>query len=437
MGPPKEICIQGHHEFDMGHSDQDYRLQRLAKVLNEKDKDTRQEKETIPSQGNTMHMSHEVASIATEGNGSELIYIRSPQHDSGQDISSTASQQEESLSALAQTPSIQSEKNTMAMLKLLQENVYKLKQDTDKTSPLTIWDFAGQYAFYTTHQTFLTRRAIYLLVSDVSQQLTDLVADECYFDSDGIIKCKVHELTEVWLNSIHSCASSPDSRTPPVILVGTHVDKISQGRYYEICESYFRQIRSYLKDKPTRFHLVDEDFAIDNTIVDSKLEDLKRKIVEVASQQPYWGEKIPARWLLLEQELMKQKAAGVKVISRLVVETMSKEGTLRIEKSEELDLFLRFLHETGIIIYFRKGINIPSEFSPQEKPLSWRMKELASQLFWRWGKNGLANSLPQRENFHWRWKELACQLFWRWEKKLPSQFFPSRGSFPLEGGRIG
>ncbi|KAL3889764.1 hypothetical protein ACJMK2_002092, partial [Sinanodonta woodiana] len=81
---------------------------------------------------------------------------------------------------------------------------------------------------------------------------------------------------------------------------------------YEICKRYFREIRSYLKDKPTRFHLRDEDFAIDNTVVDSKLEDLKRKIVEVASQQPYWGEKIPARWIPLEQELMRRKAVGVK-----------------------------------------------------------------------------------------------------------------------------
>ncbi|KAL3888285.1 hypothetical protein ACJMK2_000656, partial [Sinanodonta woodiana] len=115
---------------------------------------------------------------------------------------------------------------------------------------------------------------------------------------------------------------------------------------------YFKEIRSYLKDKPTRFHLVDEDFFIDNTIVDGTLDNLKRKIVKVASQQPYWGEQIPARWLTLEQELMRCKAAGEKVISREDVEKINEEGTVPIEKSEELDLFLRFLHETGTIIYF-------------------------------------------------------------------------------------
>ncbi|KAL3889759.1 hypothetical protein ACJMK2_002087, partial [Sinanodonta woodiana] len=113
-----------------------------------------------------------------------------------------------------------------------------------------------------------------------------------------------------------------------------------------------KEIRSYLRDKPTAVHLVDVDFAIDNSVLDSKLEELKKKIVEVASQQPYWGEQIPTRWFLLEQQLMRLRDAGVKVVSHNTVEHLNKEGTVRIEESEELDLFLRYLHETGTIIYF-------------------------------------------------------------------------------------
>ncbi|KAL3889225.1 hypothetical protein ACJMK2_001572, partial [Sinanodonta woodiana] len=75
---------------------------------------------------------------------------------------------------------------------------------------------------------------------------------------------------------------------------------------------YLKKIRSYLRDKPTAVHLVDKDFAIDNSVLDSKLEELKKKIVEVASQQPYWGEQIPTRWFLLEQQLMKLRDTGVK-----------------------------------------------------------------------------------------------------------------------------
>ncbi|KAL3888480.1 hypothetical protein ACJMK2_000847, partial [Sinanodonta woodiana] len=120
----------------------------------------------------------------------------------------------------------------------------------------------------------------------------------------------------------------------------------------DLGQMYLKEIRSYLGDKPTTVHLVDEDFAIDNTIIDSKLKELKKKIVTVASQQPYWGEHIPTRWFLLEEKLMRLRDAGVKVVSYSTVEKLNKEGTVRIEDSEELDLFLRYLHETGTVIYF-------------------------------------------------------------------------------------
>ncbi|KAL3887824.1 hypothetical protein ACJMK2_000217, partial [Sinanodonta woodiana] len=190
-------------------------------------------------------------------------------------------------------------------------------------------------------------------------------------------------LVEVWMNSVHSCAP-PDNEImnskvtpPPVILVGTHADAIEQAGKeeqmtrvpdaasspahskkqhkldyrHEICENYFREIRDHLKDKPSRFHLVEEDFDIDNTVVDSKLEGLKRKIVEVASQQPYWGEEIPARWLPLEQVLMNLRAQGHKVIHRSLLENMNQAGGVQIS-TDELDLFLRFQHEIGTILYF-------------------------------------------------------------------------------------
>ncbi|KAK3602669.1 hypothetical protein CHS0354_024991 [Potamilus streckersoni] len=395
--------------------------------------------------------SHSGAHYAFENKDTELLYHHSPQQGHALNLATTSSQ----LEKLPSARNRRKLKQTKRKIPMLEKYADKLKQDTGENAKVTIWDFAGQYAFYTTHQIFLTQRAIYLLVSDVSKQVTDLVVDHCYFDSKGMIRCNVHELTEVWLNSIHSCAASPNAGTPPVILVGTHADKIQkqssaklenlerqstmrststdagsamgeedsfepprkQARlelttvasmtgvhaipsedqlkkqtiskmlsgsgqeivqtdviagpstenpvgeiiegadtekdsHEEIFKGYFREIRSYLEGKPTRFHLVDEDFVIDNTVVDKRLEDLKKKIVEVASQQPYWGEDIPARWIILEQELMNQKAAGVKMISLEEVENLNKKGTIQIKTSEEMDLFLRYLHEKGIIIYF-------------------------------------------------------------------------------------
>lgn len=46
--------------------------------------------------------------------------------------------------------------------------------------PVIIWDFGGQDVFYSTHQTFLTYRAIYMIVLDGSRSLDDPCPYEQY-----------------------------------------------------------------------------------------------------------------------------------------------------------------------------------------------------------------------------------------------------------------
>ncbi|KAL3888412.1 hypothetical protein ACJMK2_000780, partial [Sinanodonta woodiana] len=246
-------------------SGKDYTLQRLVKVLNENcqtggrevdselDVSSNQRKTTY---GNTRRH------VDDDYKKTEVLDRRLQQQDMDQNIASRSSQQNESSSTVVQRSLYESETNTMLeselresvatenykmdslreMLTLLRKNPNKAREDIRKYAHLTILDFAGQYAFYTTHQMFLTRRAIYLLVTDASRDVSDLVEDDCFFDSEGKLSCKVHDLVQVWMNSIHSCAppdkeilNSADSQTssynvhpPPVILVGTHIDQIPQ-----------------------------------------------------------------------------------------------------------------------------------------------------------------------------------------------------------------
>ncbi|KAL3889275.1 hypothetical protein ACJMK2_001622, partial [Sinanodonta woodiana] len=246
-------------------SEQDYKLQRLVKVLNENYKTGGREVDSEVDTSSNLRETTDgnyLSHVANDDNTTEVLYRRSQQHNIGQILSSTSTLQAKSSSTVVQRSLTPSETNTRPgselvehdatenykmdtlrdMLKLLQQNPKKAKQDISKHAHLTVLDFAGQYAFYTTHQMFLTRRAIYLLVSDASKEVSDLVEDDCYFDSQGIMKCRVHELVQVWMNSIHSCAlpdkedlNSANSHTssykvipPPVILVGTHIDQIPQ-----------------------------------------------------------------------------------------------------------------------------------------------------------------------------------------------------------------
>ncbi|VDI75752.1 Hypothetical predicted protein [Mytilus galloprovincialis] len=58
--------------------------------------------------------------------------------------------------------------------------VGKKKLHQKKIAPVIIWDFGGQDVFYSTHQTFLTYRAIYLIVLDGSRTLDDPCPFEQY-----------------------------------------------------------------------------------------------------------------------------------------------------------------------------------------------------------------------------------------------------------------
>jgi hypothetical protein len=63
--------------------------------------------------------------------------------------------------------------------------VGKKKLHQRKIVPVIIWDFGGQDVFYSTHQTFLTYRAIYMLVLDGSRTLDERCPFEQYLPGKG------------------------------------------------------------------------------------------------------------------------------------------------------------------------------------------------------------------------------------------------------------
>lgn len=58
------------------------------------------------------------------------------------------------------------------------KNICESESSLDDFAETVLLDFAGQYEFYATHQTFLNKHAIYLLVIDVSKNLKGLMTSE-------------------------------------------------------------------------------------------------------------------------------------------------------------------------------------------------------------------------------------------------------------------
>ena len=184
-----------------------------------------------------------------------------------------------------------------------------------------VWDFAGQELYYASHPVFLTSRAIYILVCNLSKSLHD-IAQPCvrqgnhnFMLENPTGETNLENLLS-WLSTVHSITQMrgetcddaggklPHLR-PPVIIVGTHADKP-----FEDIATMKSQIQRAIAGKDYEGHVVRPIFSIDNTArslqrkikrvfrQDKHIDDmqaLQDRIMEVLRQEPYMGESIPVR----------------------------------------------------------------------------------------------------------------------------------------------
>ena len=137
----------------------------------------------------------------------------------------------------------------------------------------------------------------------------------------------------------------------------------------ENAEEFIRSINDHFHKRKMPFcdHIYAE-VAVDNTTAvgnpdSSGLTQLREKIIEVAKKQPYWGEKRPIKWLLLADELDKEREARPQM-PLAEVETLAKECGLK--SKEEVFTFLTFHHNLGDLIYLNEcGLRDTVILSPQ------------------------------------------------------------------------
>ena len=134
-------------------------------------------------------------------------------------------------------------------------------------------------------------------------------------------------------------------------------------------DSFLNLIKEHTRGRkmPFRDHIYGK-IAIDNTTAvenpdDSGLAQLRDKIIEVAQKQPHWGEKRPIKWLLLADELDKEREKRPQM-TLTEVEKLGQE--LDILTREEILAFLTFHHNLGDLIYLNEdGLQNTVILSPQ------------------------------------------------------------------------
>ncbi|XP_030851496.1 uncharacterized protein LOC755988 isoform X2 [Strongylocentrotus purpuratus] len=240
------------------------------------------------------------------------------------------------------------------------------EQDDSKKIVLSIWDFAGQSVYYTTHQVFLSSRAVYIIVFNLTHEL-DAPAQTQIRRGDDTVEYAESEFTNLdfmdfWMRSIHAYTAENRSNaldntmlSPPIFVVGTHraslsSDPVEQAR---MVEEKFLRIRQNLLGKPYLPHIIPSFYAVENNIDegdDEQVTKLRKHVEEVASKEPYMGEHIPLRWLRFQQKVADLVSQGINYMS---LDNMSEvASSVGISSEAGLQTMLQFYHDLGIIIYY-------------------------------------------------------------------------------------
>ncbi|PFX11535.1 putative serine/threonine-protein kinase roco6 [Stylophora pistillata] len=200
---------------------------------------------------------------------------------------------------------------------------------------MDVWDFAGQHLYYASHPIFLSQRALYILVHNLSKPLDD-PAEPCvrqgrqhlYYASHPIFLSQralyilVHNLSKPldapaepcirqgsndvklenpnnetnmenllsWLATVHSVALATDDTDddaqhklpylrPPVFIVGTHADKPVKD-----IAAIKKQIKERISGMEYERHVVRPLFCIDNTR-SQQLNFIKKFIQKIRKQR--------------------------------------------------------------------------------------------------------------------------------------------------------
>ncbi|XP_033731341.1 uncharacterized protein LOC117320962 [Pecten maximus] len=217
--------------------------------------------------------------------------------------------------------------------------------DDPSTAYVTLFDFGGDEVFHTWHHCVMSTNSIYLLVFDVSlwenPDKQDIIVDEI-----------AH-----WLNAVATYSQSKSSEkesVPPIILIGSHMDKIKTDES-EICDKISDKLEAKLGVKDIWDCHVREFFFLADMNKSGKNEEIYLKIwckiEKCVHLQSCWHEQILGSWLALEKKIMLKKEEGIKFLNIQQILRLNEELLVPLDE-RKLVPFLLYLHNAASVFCF-------------------------------------------------------------------------------------
>ncbi|XP_071142534.1 uncharacterized protein [Mytilus edulis] len=224
---------------------------------------------------------------------------------------------------------------------------FKEKEQDDMLAFCWLWDFAGQKDFYATHQVFLSKHAVFLLVTDSLEFST---AENQGVDFEGSA-----QYVSFWFDAIHCYWSTTKKGRldPPIIVVCTNEDKLKEPTEREKRQKQFKKnLRKVLNNQEKKRHLRNIYFISNTEDTDIVFEEIRKDISRQAMVMEDWGKDCPLKWLLFQQVLLKLKDNNVPISSTNALLKIAKHKDIGIREDNEVKQCLQYCHDMGTVVYF-------------------------------------------------------------------------------------
>lgn len=172
---------------------------------------------------------------------------------------------------------------------------------------VNIWDFGGQEIYHATHQFFLTKRSVYVLVADTRREDTDF-----YY----------------WLNVVELLSDNS-----PVMIIKNE----KQDRLREIGENQLKGAFTNVKE------IFGTNLAT-NRGLDHVIENIKR----FATDLPHIGDQLPSTWVIVRSALENEKSDYISIEN--YYDICEAHGFKETKAKDQLS---EYLHDIGVCLHFK------------------------------------------------------------------------------------